>query len=49
MYLLLKSVNICYTNPYLQGTQYIKDVKFKFFFLNGLLGDPNFQHQGMDY
>jgi hypothetical protein len=33
-------VNICYPNPYLKGKQYIKDVKFKIFFLNGLLGDP---------
>lgn len=36
------------TSPYLKATQYIKDVKFKFFFLNGLPGDSNFQHQGRD-
>lgn len=35
-------VNICYTSPYLKGTQYIKDVNFIIFFLNSLPGDTNF-------
>ena len=45
MLLRLTSTN---TSPYLKRIQYIKDVIFKIFFLNGLSGDSNFQHQGRD-